>query len=187
MEIVVVSRPKKGESVNGDAYFAKEFDGAVLMGVIDGLGHGEEANYASRKALSFLERHFHFDLISLIKGCHAELQGTRGVALGLIKVKQGDNHLTFSGVGNIGARIIGEKSLHLRSMNGIVGHNLRELKELWYPYEGRDIILMFSDGISSRIDLPELLGLGELPAMAERIMQEYSKDEDDATVLLARG
>ena len=187
MEIVAVSRPKKGESVNGDAYFAKEFDGAVLMGVIDGLGHGEEANYASRKALSYLERHFHFDLISLIKGCHAELQGTRGVALGLIKVKQGDNHLTFSGVGNIGARIIGAKSLHLRSMNGIVGHNLREVKELWYPYEDKDIILMFSDGISSRIDLFELLGLGELPAMAERIMQEYSKDEDDATVLLARG
>jgi serine phosphatase RsbU (regulator of sigma subunit) len=176
-----------GQSINGDAYFVGEYDGKVILAVLDGVGHGEEANRAARRAIAFLTNCRQPGLETLIQGCHRELRGTRGVVISLALVNKGNSTLSHAGIGNIESLIITEnnRTVHLISMNGVIGHNLRKVKEFQYPYHPGDTMVMFSDGISSRFDMAEFLPLVDLPAVAQRILEKYGKD-DDATVLLAK-
>ncbi len=187
MDLGIATRPKAGESINGDAYFVGEYDSKVLVGVIDGVGHGEEAHRATLRAISFLESHRQRDLETLIQGCHRELRGTRGIVISLALMNKGNGMLSHAGIGNIESRIItrNNRMLHLISMNGIIGYNLRKVKEFQYSYHPGDTMVMFSDGISSRFDIAEFFPLADLQTVAKRILDKYSKD-DDATVLLAR-
>ena len=138
-------------------------------------------------------------------------------------VNIGTDTLSYAGIGNIEARVIGsevslmadsptghdygktdtstkgsyqlntvlrnigntKKALHLMSMNGIVGYNLKKVKVFEYPYRPGDIVVMFSDGISSRIDLFEFLPKEDLQAAAQMILERHGKN-DDATILLAQ-
>ncbi len=186
MRFGVATRPKDGETANGDAYFVREFDSKALMAVIDGIGHGKEANIAAMKAVSFLEKHYCEDLTTIVKKCHEELRGTRGAVLGVALIKKKENILSYAGVGNISARIVkrGEES-HLTSMDGIVGYNLRKVREFQYPYSRGDIVLMFSDGISHRFSISGFLMEEGVQKIAEDILQENGKN-DDATVLVVR-
>ncbi|MCL0092061.1 SpoIIE family protein phosphatase [Dehalococcoidia bacterium] len=195
MDLGIATRPKRGQSINGDAYFVGEYDGKVLLAVIDGVGHGEEANRAARRAIAFLENYRQPGLETLIQGCHRELRGTRGGVISLALMNKGNSTLSHAGIGNIESRIITEdnRMVHLISMNGVIGHNLRKVKEFQYPYHPGDTMVMFSDGISSRFmtdlvreGIPSPLNpLVDLPAVAQRILEKHSK-ADDATVLLAR-
>jgi len=195
MHLGIATRPKGGQSINGDAYFVGEYDDKVLLAVLDGVGHGEEANRAARRAIAFLANYRQPGLETLIQGCHRELRGTRGVVISLSLMNKGNSTLSHAGIGNIESRIItgNNRMVHLISMNGIIGHNLKKVKEFQYPYHPGDTMVMFSDGISSRFmtdlvreGIPSPLNpLVDLPAVAQRILETYSKD-DDATVLLAR-
>src|SRR4051812_18381739 len=64
------SRPRPGEELNGDAYFVSEYDGELLLAVIDGLGHGHGANEAARAAVETLEQWRGEPLQDLILGVH---------------------------------------------------------------------------------------------------------------------
>ncbi|MDD5093392.1 MAG: SpoIIE family protein phosphatase [Dehalococcoidia bacterium] len=191
MDLGIATRPKANETSNGDAYFVGEHESTVLFAMIDGLGHGEQANDAANKTTAFLASHLQQDLVSLIKGCHQELRGSRGAVIGIASIDRQTQSLKYAGVGNIESRIVtravteGIKVSHLISMNGIVGCNLGRVNAMEYPFHVGDIIVMFSDGISSRLNLSEFLPVQNLQAAAEKILIKHGKD-DDATVLLAR-
>ncbi|MFA4835248.1 MAG: hypothetical protein WC749_04165 [Dehalococcoidia bacterium] len=211
MDLGIAARPKRGESLSGDAYFVGECDGTVFLAVIDGIGHGEHANSTANKATLFLAKHLHLDLIAMIRGCHQELRGSRGAVIGLVSINKSGNVLSYAGIGNIEGRLIKEGSApaeertcatacpskdalnagetkkvrHLISMNGIVGCNLRKVTGFQHTCHTGDTIAMFSDGISSRIDLSEFLPADDLQKAAEKILDKHGKD-DDATILLAR-
>lgn len=188
LELGVATRPKQGETFNGDAAFWAEHEDMILLAVIDGIGHGETASSAAARATAFLGSHKCRDVEAAIAACHQQLRGSRGAVMGLASIDTKSGVLTYAGIGNIDCRILQHepsKVLHLISMNGIVGCNLRKVKEFQYPCSPGDIIIMFSDGISSRIDLSHFLPAKDLQAAAERILQEHGKD-DDATILLLR-
>ncbi|TRZ89687.1 MAG: hypothetical protein D4R88_04990 [Methanosarcinales archaeon] len=182
------SRPVHGSKYNGDMYLIKEFNNKVLISVIDGLGHGESAAVASSKCVKYIEEHYDIGLAEIFKYCDIELRKTNGAVMGMLFIDFEHSILSFAGVGNISARVIGGKPVHFISRDGIVGYNMPGIKENKHPYDAGDTILMHSDGISSKVlRYPaSILLKKDVQEAADEIMKLYGKDEDDATVIVAR-
>jgi len=58
IEWSVASRARPGEAVSGDLHVVVPTRDGALLGVIDGLGHGEEATAAARMAAIVLEQQY---------------------------------------------------------------------------------------------------------------------------------
>lgn len=192
MRVGVAARPKPGEVLNGDAYFYGEVGGQVLVCLIDGIGHGEEGHRASAKMVQFLEGSNVLDLDELIRDGHQQLRGTRGAVVGMAVIREEEDSISYAGVGNITTVVVGTnaedgdvRARHLISVGGIVGYNLRRIKKFEHPYRGGDTLVMFTDGISSRFSVPDyFVGGADPQGIADAILREQGKDNDDATVLV---
>ena len=192
MRIGIAGRPKPGESVSGDDYFCGEVGDGFLVCLIDGIGHGEEGHDASRRLVRFLQENKEADLDELLRRSHEELHGTRGAVVGLALIRENEGSIRYAGVGNITAVVVetdGQEesapSRHLISIGGIVGYNLRKVKQFECPYQGGDALVMYTDGISSRFSASHYFGEDRDPQeIAEAILREQGKDNDDALVLI---
>src|SRR5690242_6201617 len=102
----VASRPLKGQAVSGDMHVVKPFGYGVLLAVIDGVGHGDEATAAARAAAEVLEQNAHGSVIALVKRCHDAIARTRGVVLTVASLNALDNTVTWLGVGNVEGRLL---------------------------------------------------------------------------------
>ena len=51
IEWAVAGAPIDGETESGDLHAVVQFEGGVLVGAVDGLGHGAEAAVAARAAV----------------------------------------------------------------------------------------------------------------------------------------
>ncbi len=187
MQLTTISRPKRGEDVNGDAYHVERFENGhneekLLIAVIDGLGHGENACVASKTAVDYIKSHKSLTLKEMVTGVHKALIGTRGAVVGICAIQNGT--LSYIGVGNISAQIVNnaEQQQHLTSTSGVLGWNLRKVKEFKYAFQSGWLV-MNSDGIG-RFSFSEYLS-DDLDAMASNILNEHRRD-DDATVVIVR-
>jgi len=189
MQFGVINRALKGEKVCGDAYFIKEFEDKILISVIDGLGHGADAGVAAETALECIQKNYWRSLTEIIKGCHEEMKGTRGAAIGIALIDLNRSTLRYAGVGNIEVRVRSRTRIRPISTNGIIGYNLRKVREEGFPYTAGDTIIIYSDGISGKFDLnlypPEFLSQHP-QKIAERIATEFSRERDDHTIVVAR-
>lgn len=186
MRFGIASRPASGMRVSGDAYLIKEWNGQTLLAVVDGLGHGEEASITSRKAREYVLENRTREVEQIISGLHIHLHGTRGVVAGLARIDRVGRRLLFCGVGNIEVRILGEPPMHPASLDGIIGLNLRKAMKFEYRYNTLKAVVLHSDGISGKFDLSDYPSVYEDPQrIAEKIMVEWGKEHDDATIIIA--
>lgn len=182
----IASRPALGMSENGDAYLVQEWNGQTLLALIDGLGHGEEAATASKAAREYLLQFRAGDVEQILLGLHSHLHGTRGAVAGLVRIDRVARKLSFCGIGNIEVHIRGEPPMHPASSNGIVGANVRKTLRFEYQYISLSFVALYSDGISSRVDLSEYPSIYENPqGVAQQIVDRYGKDYDDASIVIA--
>ncbi len=188
MEFGIVERPCLGETVSGDACFVREYEGQTLIAVVDGLGHGPRAASVARKTTGYLEEHYREELTELIQGCHQALKGTRGIAIGLVRIDHGRATLTYVGIGNVEMRVVGEKSHSLVSMPGIVGYHVRKIRPEETAYHPGDLVIMHSDGVSAKFSLAQYPGLRQKAPqqIAEAIFRDYARGHDDATIVVGR-
>jgi serine/threonine protein phosphatase PrpC len=183
------TRPYPGYNINGDAFIIKRWDKFVLLGVIDGLGHGPLANKASREALRYIKRNFNQPIRQLMLGTNMAVKNTRGVVLSLALFNLNTLKITFSGIGNIETRTYRKKlERNFISHRGILGRNIptpRIIEAYWKPGM---IMVFFSDGIESSLDWEEYSHLSEKPAnlIAYKILEDLGKDRDDATVVIVK-
>src|SRR6266480_5462386 len=77
----VVQLTLKGQEKSGDHCLVKPFETSVLVAVVDGLEHGEEAAAAAKIAVDVLEANARDDVIALFKRSHEALRGSRGVVM----------------------------------------------------------------------------------------------------------
>jgi negative regulator of sigma-B (phosphoserine phosphatase) len=187
----VAARPMPGQSVSGDLHFVKAVDRRVLVAVIDGVGHGEEAAVAARSAAEILDRHAIESTISLIKRCHEALVRTRGVVLTIAKLDTEENTMTWLGVGNVEGRLLRadasashpRESVLMRS--GLIGYQMPALQASVIPVAVGDMLILATDGINTAFE--EGIHLNEAPRpIADKILSRYFKGNDDALVLVAR-
>jgi negative regulator of sigma-B (phosphoserine phosphatase) len=189
MEFGIVHRPKSGRNVSGDAYLIKEEEEATLICLIDGLGSGEAAAEAAQAAIRCIEVVNTLSLSDIMAECHQALRGTRGAVMALLRVSFVESAIAFVGVGNIGIHIRSTAPIKPISRNGIVGYRLPRLQEFTYPYTPGDLFVLHTDGISSRFTLDGALWAKEaqdVQTLANVIAQDFGKENDDVTVLVAR-
>src|SRR5881396_2299710 len=127
----VASRPLPGQEACGDLHLVKAVSGGVLLAVVDGLGHGNEASAAAQAALAILERYEEEPPNALFKRCHEALMQTRGVAMTMARLESRENRLTWLGVGTVEAVLLragGPATPTVLLRNGIVGFHLPALR-----------------------------------------------------------
>ena len=180
-----------GEGESGDLHMVCCNQNGVLIAVIDGIGHGEEAAEVARIAATLLRGSVDEPVISLVERCHEKLKGTRGVVLSLAFVSPEQKMMTWIGVGNVQGVLVRadtqkgnpQESLLLRA--GVVGSKLPFLQASVLPVSLGDTIVFATDGIQS--DFSAGLSAMENPQRAaDRILDKFRSNNDDALVLVAR-
>lgn len=187
----VATRPIPGQAVSGDLHLVMPTEHGVLIAVVDGLGHGDEATAVARLAVSVLEKYAHEPVIALVKRCHEALAKTRGVVMTVASLNALENTITWLGVGNVEGRLLRtnpsathpSETMLLRG--GLVGYQLPPLQASVVTVTPGDVLIFATDGI--RAEFTKDVNLTEAPAqIADRIMSRYLKRNDDALVLVAR-
>ena len=183
-----VCRAKQGQVVSGDVYLVCEYgEDTVLVALIDGLGGGEEAERAARLAAETIQQHVTAPLQELLRRAHTALHATRGAVIGVLRLEQAAAQASYVGVGNIGVRVYSRQPIKPISKNGIVGFRLPSLLELRYAYDPGDLFVLYSDGVSSSFALDNKISLRQPPQrMAEQVLEQYGKQNDDATVVVVQ-
>ncbi len=174
--------------MSGDAWRI-DWDGdTCCIAMVDGLGHGPQAAAAAAAATSTLAAHPALDLVTAMQECHKALQGTRGAALLMIRIAVEARELTFAGVGNVEAQLWSSgQTKHLVSDRGIVGGALPRVRPVTISLEAEWLLLMYTDGIRNRFDLPTLLQTAAgADTLAHALLNDWSRSTDDATVLVAQ-
>lgn len=189
MEYGVVSYSKPGKHVSGDAYVVVDGDASTLVALIDGLGSGEAAHEAAILAQECVEMNAQANLEDLLQSCHEALRGTRGAAMMLMRIERTIGQVSFAGVGNIGVRVLSDTPIKPISRNGIVGYRMNSVRAFSYPYTEGDVFILHSDGVSTRFVVDEQWARRSdtsLQQVAEEIVQDYGKENDDVTILAVR-
>lgn len=186
----VASRELAGESTSGDRFLVEQHAQGVLVAVVDGLGHGEEAARAAEAAIATLRGRAQEPIDSLLQHVHTALQGTRGGVMNLASFCTAENTLTWVGVGDVeGVLIRAKEGVRAREFiqqrGGIVGYRLPALKVTVVPVVPGDTLIFATDGVS-RTFTEEPLG-SDAPALAAlRLLERHTKGTDDALLLVAR-
>jgi hypothetical protein len=176
------------QSPSGDTYVAVPAAGAILLAVIDGLGHGRDAAHAAQIAAAVLAERPGEGVLDLLARCHRDLGGTRGAVATLVSVR-GAGTIAWVGVGNVAGLFVGLHEARARrrmvSRPGTLGHALREPRAETLPVAPGDAILLATDGV----DAASLDGFDRRETAqtnAERILAVGCTHTDDALVLVAR-
>lgn len=187
----VASASVPGEEMSGDLHVVLPFPGGVLVGVLDGLGHGPAAAVAAHAAAAILTKRPAESLIPLLRDCHQGLRHTRGAVMSLASFNATDETLAWLGVGNVegvflhqddSGKVISETLLLSR---GVVGARLPLLRATVLPVGRGDILVFVTDGIRSGFE--ESLILSDSPQqIADRILARDALGTDDSLVLVAR-
>lgn len=188
-EVAGFARTLPGEQECGDAVSVYPADQCVTVLVVDGLGHGSRAHKASAAAVAHVTQRIQENpgvgLESLMQTCHKALAGTRGAAVGICRLEPERSQLRFCGVGNITMTSHPRRRGLGVSLAGVVGYRMRKVKEFVCELEPGDLIVLFSDGISSRISL-ETIASQPLGDMLDTVSKDWAKDHDDATFVAIR-
>lgn len=197
VEWSVSSRPMRGQTVSGDLHLVEPIAGqhdridALLLAVIDGVGHGAEAASAAQKAALVLTDRPQDSVLTLVRRCHEALNQTRGVVMTVAAFHAAEGTMTWLGVGNVEGRLFRagagssypQETLLLRG--GLVGYQLPTLSASVLQVAPGDLLVLVTDGIRSgfeaavRPDAP-------LAQIASSVLDGYFKGNDDALVLVAR-
>ena len=181
--------PYPGEDMCGDSWAIVESEGHFSALVVDGLGHGPSAATAAGEAVQgFIEGH-HIAIDMLLQNLNGRLRSTRGAAVFLCKQNAGSDDLVFAGVGNIRASIWHEgKTKGLISQNGTAGVQMKPVRPLSEKLAVGAILVLASDGLSSRWALDGYPGLvTRHPSLIAAVLyRDFSRGTDDATVMVVR-
>lgn len=183
------SRPLPGETANGDAFLVTEERDSLFIAVADGLGHGPNAEKASRKAMKFVRDNRSMPFEPLLTELHKTLRKTRGIALTLLRVRLSDRTLIHVGIGNVEARIYPRGRSCPIPRGGILGRGaLPQLKITKIPWPGNATLVVFTDGISGRWDLSETPDLLDhhTTTLSHLLVQKHARPTDDATVVVVK-
>jgi phosphoserine phosphatase RsbX len=192
IEWAVAEFVRPGQTESGDQYLVMEIADGVVVGVIDGLGHGAEAANASKTAIRSIERHAGEPAIKLMQECHQSLIGLRGAVMSVASINAVEESMTWLGVGNVEglllrahpAAIPSRELLLLRG--GVVGVHLPALTGAIVPLAPGDTLIFATDGVRSEF-LDETRAHREAPAvLADRILGRYGRGTDDALVMVVR-
>jgi anti-sigma regulatory factor (Ser/Thr protein kinase) len=185
----VATRPRPLSQVNGDAFVVSHWAESTLVGIIDGLGHGQFAHRAAQTARQYVESHFDSPLDRIFLGAGRACRATRGVVMALARFDWGQGRLAFAAVGNIVVRVFPRaQPLHFVMRRGVIGLNAPGAVVTEYPWSPDQVLVLHSDGVATDWGWKDFPCWANQPAaaMATELLCAKAKVEDDATVIAVR-
>lgn len=186
----VATATRPGESVSGDLFLVHPTPPGTLLAVVDGAGHGPEAERAALRAMEILEGAAELRPSEQLRLCHQGLEGTRGAVLLVASYDASDATLTWAGVGDtFGALVRANPRARpgieiLLPRGGILGVTLPLLADSMLAVHDGDLLVLATDGL--RNDFISGVRAGNDPQrVAARILEMHGKGTDDALVLAA--
>ncbi|WAH60855.1 ATP-binding protein [Pseudomonas silvicola] len=171
----------------GDAFQVHVSDQRISAVVIDGLGHGEDAERAARAGTRAFALAPFSNPVGLMEDMHQAMNGSRGGAVAVAQFDAKADHLEFVGIGNIGATLLApDRSRGLASHPGIVGGQYRKAQGFDYAQVSGQCLILYSDGLQSRWNLRDYPGLiFRHPAVIATVLhRDFCRGRDDVTVLV---
>jgi anti-sigma regulatory factor (Ser/Thr protein kinase) len=179
--------PYPGEQVCGDNWsWSDTAHGATIM-LADGSGHGIEAARAAELASRTFIQNAEASCEELVGTIHRALTPTRGAALAVARIDRAAHVVRFVGLGNISAALVSaNKVRHMVSHNGTAGHVAPRIREFTYEFTGDPLLIMHSDGLTSRWNLDQYPGLlSHHPSViAAVLLRDHRRGRDDASVVV---
>jgi anti-sigma regulatory factor (Ser/Thr protein kinase) len=185
-----IALPAPNESVSGDTWLLRESGQSATLMLVDALGHGPEAAVVAAEAVRAFERQEDgLPPSQRIERLHDDLRGSRGAAVTIATLDIGAGTIVFAGAGNVSGRIIsgvGDRSL--LSQHGTVGAQIRRVHDVVYPWPDHALLLLHSDGLTTRWNLKDAPGLlqYEPAVIAGWLARNHLRGPDDATVVVVR-
>jgi serine/threonine protein phosphatase PrpC len=183
--IGAASRPMAGQEVCGDMSVIVPCNGGTLICLADGLGHGPAARAAADIACQYARAHVEESPERMLRGMDAALSSTRGAAVSVLVLLPPAQRGLFAGVGNVELRAVARARIAPPTTPGILGQRVRAVRVWEFPIAEGDLMVLTSDGISSRFELADLAHL-EPQILADTLMTTHRKAHDDASCVVAR-
>jgi anti-sigma regulatory factor (Ser/Thr protein kinase) len=188
-QIGAVMVPYPGLDVCGDGWGMTCLDSAVQVLVVDGVGHGRRAAEAGLAALQAYITHAHSPLPELMQLEHEALRDTRGAVLAVARIEREPRKVHYVGFGDISGRVVSSgTSLSCVSKTGIVGAKIPSPQVYTYKWEPTSLLIMHSDGLTSRWDVSAYPGLDARhpTVIAAVLYRDHKRSNDDVTVVTVR-
>lgn len=184
-----VAVAKAGEAECGDAWMLDYQQDGVVALLADGLGHGHFAAEAARAVVRLFNGRTTDGCADALATVHDGVRHTRGAAAAVVRIARSKQILTFAGIGNIVAAVVGlDSTRHAVSHNGTLGHEARHFREYTYPWPAAGLLVMHSDGLISHWSLDRYPGLKQRHpgVVAATLYRDFSRGRDDVSVVVAR-
>lgn len=188
-EVAVHGRPLAGERISGDDGLVVRGDGALLVAVADGLGHGPEARAASSKAMAAIHAAPAAPLPELLTRAAAAVEGTRGVVLALVRLDLATREVEHLGVGDVRVAVQGPSGVSLLpgvpgSLTGRPGERLRA-RPARAALSPHGALLVCTDGLKSGA-APRPGPIPEVTRLASELVADFARGTDDLLVVAVR-
>ena len=186
--IGVAIRPYKLARFSGDQAGVWRDEEAILVCMVDGLGHGKDADEAARKAVRFVEKNRAMDLVELMHACDGELRGSRGAAVAIARIDTSSGDMDYVGIGNTRCAIVSHQIHYLGSAYGIVGEGVKPTVIENRKLGRRDVIMFWSDGLPETLRLvaTRVRRTTNAQAFADQLIDQFAIDDDDAGIVVIR-
>jgi anti-sigma regulatory factor (Ser/Thr protein kinase) len=179
-----------GGAASGDGWAVD--DGSLLrVLLVDGLGHGPEANRASVAAISVFGARSPGGLQGFLENANEAMRSTRGGVVGVCEIDQIREELRFAGVGNITARLTQSgRTTNLPSKDGVLGTALRApgARIERRDWEKGTVLIMASDGLRAQWDPTDYPGLldHDPTVVAATLFRDFCRGTDDTAVIVVQ-
>lgn len=189
LDYALATRPHPDEDVCGDAGLLKVMDNDLFIALIDGLGHGPDAQSAAVSARKYLESASRKSrLIDVMQGLHEHLRRSRGAVVALCRFETKTRMLKYVGVGNITVKLYAPKPITFVPRDGIVGYMMSTLREETLILSPKTVLVLHSDGLPAHLDMSNELRSSQSTAqeIAERLLNDFVKNDDDGSCIVVK-
>jgi serine phosphatase RsbU (regulator of sigma subunit) len=144
-----------GQHESGDLFIVKELAEKVIIGVVDGMGHGPEAAAAAKSAIETVDSNAELSVIKLINLCHENLKSTRGVVMALASINYSEDTLAWLSIGNVEGMLLRSDPKAKPAYEsificpGVLGYRLSQLNVSIIQISKGDLLIFSTDGIKS--------------------------------------
>jgi anti-sigma regulatory factor (Ser/Thr protein kinase) len=187
-QIGAVVVPVDGEAVSGDAWAYMTNRERALFMIVDGLGHGRQAHEAAQVAIGIFKDHYREPGPDVLQLAHRASRGTRGAAAAIVELNLERRMISYTGIGNTSGVLVGSEGLtrSMVSSHGVLGGEERKSHTFEYPWIGDSLLILHSDGLTSRWELTKYPGLLKRdPSLIAGILyRDHSRGRDDVSVVV---
>jgi serine phosphatase RsbU (regulator of sigma subunit) len=188
-DLGVSSRPFVGERVSGDLVWFRQDGDEFHLTLIDALGHGERAHLMAKKIASSLEESTFSTLTSMVRLMHDAARSELGAAASLVRIDTAEGLLETVTIGNTTVRIVDQDGPRdAPPTPGVLGQSIRTPLAHSTRLAGGEVILLFSDGVTSNFDesMYRRLKRTSAEAMSRLLLRRHGSTVDDATLVVLK-